>query len=366
VGGGSDRSLFELVTHLPRDRYAPLAILREGDPMAERYRDAGIPVEQLSLLAPRRAFAVGQFVGYAMAFWPAVFRIRTILRSNHVGIVHVNTLFNLQGAVAARLAGLPLVWHVRESANDSRAGRVMLAWPPRLATRVIANSSAVGESLMACGDRLRVVPNGLDLVRYANFTDLGTLRADLDLGDGPVVSTIGRIEPWKGQHVFVEAAESVLAAFPDAIFLVVGGPAVNKPDYFEDLKAQVRKRGLVDRIHFTGPRDDIPEILAASDLLVLPSATPEPFGRTLVEAMAAARPVVATNAGGPMEIVDDGVTGRLVTPGDADAMAEAIQRVLSDPDESRRMGQRGRERAFEHFGIDRLIRDISAVFEEVR
>ena len=116
---------------------------------------------------------------------------------------------------------------------------------------------------------------------------------------------------------------------------------------------------------FTGIRSDIPRILAASNVLVLPSATPEPFGLTVVEAMAAGCPVVATAAGGPLESVVDGVTGWLVPPNDPQAMAQKIRRALDHPEEARAMGARGRQRAQAHFGVDRYAREMGDLFREV-
>jgi len=366
VCGGSDRSLFDIVTHLPRDRFAPAVILKRGDPMAAEYRRHMIPVVETTLVSPRRALELGKLAQYALAFLPSVWRVRRAIRALNADIVHVNTLYNMVGPVAAWLARKPLVWHVREMVVDSRVVGLMLKLVGLLATRAVAISDAVAGTLSHCGPRLRVIPNGIDLSEYDQPADPARLRDQYGLTAGtPVVTTIGRLEHWKGQHVFVEALPAMFAACPEARALIVGGAAVNKPEYSEQLTARCAELGIANKVTFTGIRQDIPAVLAASSVLVLPTVTPEPFGRTVVEAMAAQIPVVATAAGGPLETVVDGETGFLVPPDDAAALAERIVDILSDPARRECMGAAGRRRAVERFSLQRLVNDMATLFEEV-
>ena len=365
ICGGSDRSLFDTVTQLPRERFYPTVILRHGDPMAEAYEAAGVQTIQVRLVPPRRALEFGKLARFFLWFWPSTFQVARAIRRTGADVVHVNTLYNLQGAFAARLAGKRLVWHVRELGADSMSVRVMLRLVALLAARGVAISTAVAGSMQACGTRLRLIANGIDLSEYEQLPDAQHVRAGLGLAPAcPLVTTVGRIEPWKGQHVLIEAAPAILARNPDARILVVGGPAVNKPEYEREIKARCRDLGVEEAVIFTGIRKDVPGILAASNVLVLPSVTPEPFGRTVIEAMAAQCPVVATAAGGPLDTVVDGETGWLVEPGDAPALAEKVCQLLERPEEARRMGQRGRQRAIARFSLDRLLRDMAALFEE--
>ncbi len=366
VGGGSDRSLFDLATHLPRERFLPSMILKIGDPMAAKYREAGVHVIELPLIPPRKAFEPAKLARFFLAYWPSVWRIARAVSKLHADVVHVNTLYNLQGPVAARLAGRPLVWHVREIASDSRAARMMVRLASILATRAVAISGTVAETLAVCGDRRRVVFNGIDLSEYKALPDARGLREELGVPPGaPLVSCVGRLEPWKGQHVLVEAAPAILKAHPDARIAIVGRPAVNKPDYGPALQQRCREMGIEGSVIFTGPRSDVPVLLAASDVLVLPTATAEPFGRTVVEAMAAGCPVVATAAGGPLDTVVDSETGWLVPTEDPGALAEKVIDLLSEPERAREMGKRGRARAYERFDLTRVVTDMAALFEEV-
>jgi glycosyltransferase involved in cell wall biosynthesis len=351
VGGGSDRSLFDLVTHLDRTQFTPFMILRSGDPLSAAYREAGFTVAEIPFVPPRKVLELRKLAAFFLAYGPHVFRTARLLRRWKIEVVHVNTINNLQGPVAARLTGCPLVWHVREIAGEGRIGRAMRGLVARLAHVAVANSNAVADSLAACGDRVHTVYNGIDLSEYPE-PDCATPRE-------PLIACVGRLEHWKGQHVLVEALPEVLAAHPDARAWFVGGPAVNKPDYLPGLQARCAALGIADRVTFTGPRTDVPEILRRAVLLVLPSVEPEPFGRTLVEAMAAGCPPIATAVGGPLEIVEDGVSGVLVPPGDAAALAEAIQELLANPARARVMGKAGRARVVPRFSLDRMVEEMS-------
>jgi len=365
IMGGSDRSLYDLVTHLPKEKFAPVMALKTGDPLAEQYRASGVTVYELRLHTPRRALDFAKLFTFAFSFFPSVYRIVDIIHKEKIQVVHVNTLFNLQGALAARIAGRPLVWHIRELMPDSRVIRIFLACVKRWAARVIPNSYAVAESVAQCGGRVTVIHNGIDLGEYDKLPDAETVRKELGAEmSAPVATVIGRLEMWKGQHVLLEAFPAILCAHPSAQLWIVGGPAANKPEYLDALKRRVTELGLSENIRFTGIRRDIPALLAASDVLVLPSVTPEPFGRTLVEGMAARCPVVATKQGGPLEIVREGVSGMLVTPDDPAALAKAVNTLFADSQLAKRMGDKGREFAYKYFSLDRVVVEVGRVLED--
>ena len=364
-GGGSDRSLFDFVTRLPRDRFTPLMMLKRGNPDAQRYRELDIPVEEFKLVHPRRTRQLGPHLGYFARFWPSVFALEGALLRLEAEVVHANTINNLVAPVAARMTKLPLVWHVREIGGGGRVDRLQRRMVARMAARAVAISEAVGETLTGCGERLTVIPNGVDLTRFQDPDSIAGYQS-LGVAPGtPVVLCIGRLEPWKGQHVLIEAAPAILAAHPGARIVFVGAPAVNKPEYAEELQTRCMELGIQDAVSFTGPREDVPNLLAAARMLVLPTATAEPFGRTLVEAMAAGVPVVATDAGGPLEIVLDGKTGHLVPTEDAESLAERVNELLADPEHARAMGEAGRHRAESHFNIERVAEAMAAIFEEL-
>jgi glycosyltransferase involved in cell wall biosynthesis len=179
----------------------------------------------------------------------------------------------------------------------------------------------------------------------------------------PLVAMIGRVQPWKGQHVFVKAAATVAQHVPDARFVIVGGASgAEDEQYLESLRTTSAKLGIADRVMFTGERNDVANFIAAADVIVHASVDPEPFGLVLIEAMAAGKPVIASNGGGPAEIVLDGETGFLTDPGDAQALAERTITLLRDPELRARMGAAASARVEHEFSFEQMIERLEQVF----
>ena len=177
-----------------------------------------------------------------------------------------------------------------------------------------------------------------------------------------------RLDVWKGVDVFLEAAARIAAVRPGVRFVVVGGAITGLEAYARSLEARAQALGLADRVRFTGwtyGPAAMPEVHRALDVLVLASIEPEPFGLVVVEAMATGVPVVATAHGGPAEIVVDGVTGRLVPPRDAQALAAAVCALVDDPAAAARMGAAGRARACARYSADQYLAGVQAVYADV-
>jgi glycosyltransferase involved in cell wall biosynthesis len=176
---------------------------------------------------------------------------------------------------------------------------------------------------------------------------------------------VAQFVAWKGHMDFLRAARLVADTYPTARFLLVGDPEWHaEPGYVESLRSLVQQLRLTEHVHFLGQREDMPQVYAAFDILVVASWA-EPFGKVLVEAMAMGKPVVATDAGGPPEIVEDGRTGLLVPPRHPHRLAGAIQRLASDPDGAQRMGQRGRQRIQGRFGAECYVREIEEQYGQL-
>jgi glycosyltransferase involved in cell wall biosynthesis len=179
------------------------------------------------------------------------------------------------------------------------------------------------------------------------------------------IGLIGRISPWKGQHIFLRAAAHVSKKFPNARFVIVGAPLFGEEEYEQvvrDLPGQLRIENVVE---FAGFRSDIEQVISELDLVVHASVTGEPFGQVIIEGMAAGKPVVATNGGGVPEIVQDGSTGILVPMGDVQAMADAICEIMTNPARGRAMGIMGRQRVQDFFTVELTAGKVEAVYRKV-
>ncbi|MBI4861484.1 MAG: glycosyltransferase, partial [Candidatus Riflebacteria bacterium] len=288
-----------------------------------------------------------------------------IIRRTGATLVHTNSMkAHVIGALAAGLAGVPLVWHVRDILPPGWGTRMLGLVGRRTVHRAIAISDAVHHALVdLCGlDPARVVRVYNGIARPAGARS-GALREELGLSPAtPIVAAVAQIARWKGQLVLLEAA----ARLP-ALHVVLVGEVLfpeNETEYSDRLDLRGGRPDLAGRVHRVGRRADVFEILDSVDLLVHPVLEAEPFGRVLVEAMLARRPVVASRTGAVAEIVSDRC-GVLVEPGRPDLLAGAIESLLADPDLRRKMGEAGRERAARMFSLDATRLGVEAIYQEL-
>jgi glycosyltransferase involved in cell wall biosynthesis len=296
-------------------------------------------------------------------------RLARWIRQQQIELIHTNSLkADLLGGIAGRLARVPVIWHVRDRiSNDYLPSKVVRAF--RLASRVlpsviVANSAATLQTLRpnhkskAPCHRWRVVHDGTP------FLPLPT-PVLTDANAPLVVGIVGRISPWKGQHIFLQAAALARHAFPNVRFRIIGAPLFSESEYEQSLHALGHELGLTDVIDFAGFREDVSNAISELDVLVHASTIGEPFGQVVIEAMMLGRPVIATRGGGVPEIVADGKTGLLVPMDDVHAMAGALKSLLSDPQLRANMGRAGRQRVLEHFRIETVAANISTLYDEL-
>ncbi len=391
---GSIVSLRYLVQELDRTRYEPVVLLSRQNRAQAWFRDLGVPVHTIPsrqgygvTFGPRvdalRQGPVGRWVRnheslarvwhtvgalgrWRRKLWPEARRIRDVIARVRPHLVHLNAelVVNRPGVLAAYLEGVPALCHVR-------GWETWDVWDRLLARTVrafICNSRAVAQPLIRMGvpeEKIFVVYNGVDVEEIPTVPDPALYPAlGLDPRH-PIVGMVGRLVDWKGHPVFLRALARVAREFPTVQAVIIGAVEITDPGYLDTLKRLARELGLGDRVHFLGHRDDVLRLYALMDVLVHASVRDEPFGRVIIEGMAAARPVVATRGGGTVEIVEDGVTGFLVPQGDPEAMAEAILTLLRDPERARRMGERGREVVATRFRADEGVRRIMAIYDTV-
>jgi glycosyltransferase involved in cell wall biosynthesis len=371
--GGSDVSLVRLVEGLDRGRYAVIVVLPSDGPLVGRLTAAGARVEILPALwklTSRRGYPY--LFRFALNYPRAVLALVRLIRRERVTLVHTNTIHNLYGVTAARVAGVPHVWHFREIVWQSGALRRLELWMARRwSTRIIVTSNAIA-SMYGARDQWPVqlvrVPNGVEVDRFSPG-DGSTVRTDLGVAaDETLVGIVCRLDPWKGVEEFLQAAARVAAIEPRVVFAVVGGPIIGQESYEATLQARARELGIADRVRFTSWRygpSAMPSVHRALDILVLASREAEPFGLVVLEAMATGKPVVATAHGGPLDIIEDGRSGELVPPGDVIAMADAITALVRDPARRARVGALARARVIAMYSAEQYVAGVDAVYREV-
>jgi glycosyltransferase involved in cell wall biosynthesis len=357
--GGAEQSLLLLLRELLRRDVEPTVALFGEGPFAASLARLGVRTAYLLLTdAVRRStryragVRLADLARLGAQAVPGVAQLVALAARLRVDLVHTNGLkAHVLGGLAGRIALRPVIWHVRDFPPEGAQGRVLRVASKTLPRIMLTNSAAVAAAWRPDGDprHVRALGNPVDLVRFHPEVGGQRIRAELGIAaDSAVIGMVAHLTRWKGHEDFLRMALQVSDRVPGARFLVSGGPIYETEGhegYDESLKRRAVDLGLGGRVHFLGNRDDIPEILAALDVLVHYPAAPEPFGRAVAEAMAVGRPVVAARAGGLPEIVEHEVTGLLVPPGDVGPVAAAVIRLVGDPALRARYGAAGRLRA---------------------
>lgn len=353
--GGAETLLVDLVRRLREAGHDVQVAYSSPGPMSARLTEMGVTLTRLPRLA--RVDPV------------LLFRLMNLMRREKPDLVHTH-LFksDLHGRIAARLTGVPVVISTAHN-NDSWARRALLGWlygrTSMLADRIIAVSEEVREYQLKHTfippEKIVTIDNGVDMRRFDGQEDAGrAVRAEFGIdSDAPLVGIIGRLSEQKDHATFLQAAARIRAELPKARFLIVGDGALRGA-----LIEQARSLGLGEAAIFAGLRSDIPAVMAALDVLVFSSRW-EGLPVTLLEGMAAGKPVVSTAVGGVPGVVGESESALLVPPGMASLLADAVVRVLRDPQLARKLSAAARTRVREKYSLDSMLDRTLALYEEL-
>jgi glycosyltransferase involved in cell wall biosynthesis len=363
---GAERSLAVLARGLKSRGHEVAVTAPGGWSMGGELERAGLPVTQI----PVRPCWLVQWgpqplwlqairgLRYAMPDLGARMLLRW-LSDLAPDVVHVNCLPHLRGAAAAKDLGLPVVWHVREMLPAGRRRSWFAGQMRTNATTLVAVSEAVATWLReeGLGNRVVVVHNGVDPPRELPGRDAARSRFGL-VQDAVAVGLFGQLVVHKGALDLIRAAHRAVNE-DDRLHLLIAG---HGPESFaREIEREMANGPAAARIHIVPPQPEIWELLAAVDLVAVPTLWPDPLPRTVMEAMAAARPVVAYENGGVPEMVVDGGTGRLCRPGDVDDLTRAVLELAGDGELRARFGEAGRLRVQELFSVERHVARMEAV-----
>jgi len=343
---GGEKALAQLVDGLSPDNFSVSVVLPDDGVLAQHFAQKGIQTYILPL--QKWVDFVQCTSGFCVDTLLAnVESIRHIIDSEQIDIVHTNTSIIVEGAIAAYQTGTHHVWHLHEFITGHPALRPRL--PVYLTYRLIDllsdtvvtvsrnlySSASIGVS----PEHLISIPNGIDPLPVTHGT---SLRQELGIPlDAVVITTIGHLIQEKGHVTLLQAAINVLKSNAQVVFLVVGEKRASPlGSYIEE---QITKNNLEGNYFLLGYRQDIPAVLAATDIYVCSSVT-ESFSLALLEAMSLEKAVVATRCGGPDEIVIDGETGLLVPIEQPESMASALSDLIQSPDKRARFGKNGKKR----------------------
>ncbi len=320
-----------------------------------------------------RGFSLGQAWRSRQALGAAGARLAQIVADiNPAAVVSCTGKDHLAAGPICQAAAIPSIWWV----NDIISAE-FFSWPVRFifaraarkfASRIVTVSEFAREALIATGIRssaVRTIHNGIPVERYANC-ERGILRRELGAAlDEPIVGLIGRFNPWKGQRFFLELARKWTTENRPGHFVLVGQAFNEDQSYETELRAFIQTHQLEKRVSVLPFREKIAELLCGLDVLVHASLKPEPFGRVLIEAMAAGVPVLAARAGGVPEILTEGNDGLLAEPGNIEAYAAQLEQLLRDRDLRQRLVENAAKKVKSRFTIERVQDDFARLFKEL-
>ena len=369
VMGGAELSLLDLAT-----AYAQTSkvLLFEEGVLQERLQQRGVGVEvadvSTSMLKLRASGGLS-----ALTTIPELWR--TAAQVSQTALGYDLILANSQKAfVTAALARLrnspPVLWHLRDiltAKHFSRINRqVAVFLANRFASRVIVNSRATAKAFIAAGGReelCQLVYNGFESAKFDSVTpnETAQIRSQLGIGDVPLVGLFSRLSYWKGQHILLEAVRNL----PQVHVMLVGTALFGEQEYVSQLKELAAVPELAGRVHWMGFRDDVPILMKTCDLVVHTSTEPEPFGRVIIEGQLAHKPVIASAAGGVLELIRDGINGYLFQPQDAAALGELIERLISDRELAKTIAQQGYRDAKTNFSLSTVLQSFQQAIATV-
>lgn len=382
VIGGTITGLYELVRHLDTSCYEPIVLFyRQNHPYRDRFERLGIKVltlgEKDGFSSNLHRILIPGLAKYqerlARGYWAAsvVARVAFLLKKERIDLVHHNDNLpkDRYTIIAARIANVPQVCHIRTLKELSILDRQLA----RSVNFFIYMSKAIEQLYLESGisvEKGQVIYDGFDPTDFKEIGSSHTAKVRAEFGidkQDRIISNIGRLDNWKGQDYFITAIAEVVKDHPNIKAVLVGAPESTPWNqiYYQKLQKMVKDLQLTKHVIFTGHRTDVPQIMASSDIIVHSSSKPEPFGRVIVEGMLAARPVIATAAGGALDIIEDKVTGILVPPKDADKMAKAILWLLQNTKQTDVMSRKACERAKERFSVERHVSLITQVYQKV-
>lgn len=372
---GAFHSLLYMSKEIKKWGFESLLVLPEEDKKnGTSSARAATPDHTLRLPKPRRGQPLNYYLQFAHHNSRSILALAKILRKEQVALVHLNEIFDLYGAVAAKLAQVPCVWHIR--AELSAMGMLQPLLPRivlTLANAVIAVSDSVDEHVFRQqrmhSNKVSVIHNpGPNLQLFHPDIDGAAVREEFGIApDGHLVVLVAKLGERKGHEILIRAAPQVLASFPNCHFLLVGGElaGTHHQEYCTRVKELPRELGVEEKVTFTGYRHDVPQIMAAADIVTHCSTYPDPFPGVVLQGMAVGRPVIAPDLGGPKEQIEHDVSGILVKPGDPAALAETICTLLANEEKRSSLGKAAASHVRSKFAPELFFQKLSAMYDSL-
>lgn len=363
---GAEKVLINILENIDASRFQPVLCCPCGE-LGDQISRNGInfyPCNIPTLKKTYNPFSWGYFLYRNIAI---TIRLVRIIRKEEIDIIYANSFIAcLFCCLAAKLFKAPMIWHMHDLIKCNSVNKIFVRLSSKFSKTIIATTQVMKDSLILCGadeEKIEVVYNGIDPAQY-DVTKVDKIRFKRELGLSPetaLVGIVGQLTPWKGHREFLQAASITIRELPDVRFLIVGDSRLGDDNtYCQQLEDWVMELGLKDSVIFTGFRKDIDNVIGSLDILVNASWS-EPFGMTIIEAMAIGVPVVATKAGGVSEIIDDGINGMLFDVGDTEQLAQKWIDLLRQTDILKSIRCKASDIFYERFLLSEQLNKIESI-----
>lgn len=368
---GSDRSLLNLVKNLDKDKFNITVILPEDGPLVDKinsFDNVEVIINELAVLR-RKNLSLSGISKYFIELMRSIKFINNLIKEKSIDIVYTNTSVIFVGGISAKICKVKSVWHIREIIKSKYERFIVSKIVNIFSDYIIANSKATAEAISKNKDKVKVVYNAIDIEKNSGLEDIDEVykevAATIVKSNNKIkIGMAGRINRWKGQKLFVDMAKLVSEENDNVEFLIAGDVYKGEDYILDDLKGYILESGVKDKIGLLGQVDNMSNFYKKLDIFVLPSIQPEPFGLVVIEAMNNKLPVVATNHGGPVEIIDNNIDGFLVDYKDAREMAQVVNKLIKDKELRSYIAANAEKKVKEKFNISRYVDEISYILEE--
>lgn len=364
---GADKILLELVTGLDKSKFHPIVVLPNDGILKDKLIENGIETYVVHYpILRRKYFNLKGIINYGLNYFGKSNEIVKLLKNKRVDIIHANTIAVLEGIYLKKKLKCKLVWHVHEIIlKPAIINKTISYLIGKYADKCVAVSKAVKNHLIDSKfidkNKVEVIYNGVDTERFNPNVENKYLYKEWNIPDEAIkVGMIGRVNAWKGQNDFLDAAEGLLKKYSNLYIFIVGSAFAGEEWRVDELKKKIADSKNKDRIIFSEFRTDTPEIHSFFDILVLPSTNPDPLPTVVLEAMGCGTPVVGYNHGGVTEMVINGETGLLAEVKNSKDLEKKIQEVLES--NYRLMGQKAHDRVVKNFSEHSFINNFSKVY----
>lgn len=365
---GADKILLELVTGLDKSKFHPIVVLPNDRILKDKLIENGIETYVVHYpILRRKYFNLKGIINYGLSYFGKSNEIVKLLKNKKIDIIHANTTAVLEGIYLKKKLKCKLIWHVHEIIlKPAIINKTISYLIGRYADKCVAVSKAVKKHLIDSKfvdeDKVEVIYNGVDTERFNPNVENKYLYKEWNIPDEAIkVGMIGRVNAWKGQNDFLDAAEGLLKKYSNLYIFIVGSAFAGEEWRVDELKKKIADSQNKDRIIFSEFRTDTPEIHSFFDVLVLPSTNPDPLPTVVLEAMGCGTPIVGYNHGGVTEMVINGETGLLAEVKNSKDLGRKIQQALES--DYKLMGQKARDRAVKNFSEYSFINNFSKVYD---